>query len=272
VLLLPRRALRTLVDVLALGGVVIFVLSTLPPSSEHLAASSSTPGKVAQVKRFLATNLPGRRSLRDGWPSNPTYQTEALARKQLEYSSTLICPTCNASKLGDFASSPYFSSIPLLSREEARQALNDLESHSRIKRYLIHHIPLAATISKAWMWDKSQNLMLNSYLSSPDNLLAYNFDGLELDRPTSYIYTRTGGKKLDLEKRLQYFGMHHETIHNFTQKVQDHDYFDGGRYEDRQLVYIVVRDESQLDPGIEEFFEGGSIREARQYACVLVHS
>ena len=122
------------------------------------------------------------------------------------------------------------------------------------------------------MWDKSQNLMLNSYLSSPDNLLAYNFDGLELDRPTSYIYTRTGGKKLDLEKRLQYFGMHHETVHNFTQKVQDYGYYDGARHGDRQLVYIVVRDESQLDPGIEEFFEQGSIREAEPHTSMLTHS
>ena len=252
---LPRRALRTILDVAVLGGLVLLILSTLLYGRQRDRRAQASPGNSAEgssvekVKQlFRSTRLPRRKSqTRDG--------------QQLMH-PTLICPTCDPARSGDFAASSYFSSVPLTSRDEARQALGNPEAHSKVKRYLVHHIPLAAAISKAWMSDKSQNMTLNSYLSAPDNLVSYNFRGLQLDRPTTYIYTRTGGRKLDVEKRLEYFAMLHETVRKFTQKTQRDGYSDGTSHRERQLVHIVVRDESQLDPAVQQLFEKSSIREA----------
>ena len=126
------------------------------------------------------------------------------------------------------------------------------------------------------MRDSAQNAMLNSFLAAPDMLLSYNFTGLSLDKPTAYIYTRTGGKKLDNGRRLAYFQMHHDTIHAFQDKVAREGYADGTRAEDRQLLYIVVRDDSEIDAEVDAFFRARSIREldsqatARQYAVAAV--
>lgn len=175
-----------------------------------------------------------------------------------------ICSGCNASVKGDFATSPSFSAVPLLDRAAARSVFKEPGQNAGkalLKRYLVHHIPLAATISKAWMDSNQQNVMLNSYLSAPDSLLSYNLDGLRLDVPTAYIYTRTGGTKLGNERRLQYFQMHHDTVRAFKEKVKKDGYMDGARFEDRQLLYIIVRDESHIDPEIDAFFKARSIRE-----------
>lgn len=263
---LPRRTLRTLLDLLALAGITLFVVSTRHNDGEQ-SASSAVNSSVLKVKQILATSLVGR-SIRNAFPSRPTdAASESTSTEQLVFHPSLICPTCISSALGEFAASPYFSSVPLVTSEEARALLNDVEAQSLLKRYLVHHIPLAATISKAWMWDKSQNIMLNSYLSSPDRLVSFDFKGLDLDKPTAYIYTRTGGKKLDVEKRLEYFRMHHEMVHDFQDIVKQRGYTDGAAFNERQLIYLVVRDESQLDPSIEEFFREGSIRETFA-ACI----
>ena len=174
-----------------------------------------------------------------------------------------ICPSCNASVRGDFANSKSFVTVPLLERHDARAVFLEPGQTARratLKRFLIHHIPLAASISGAWLSASAQNVMLNSYFAAPDALLSYNFDGLSLDLPTAYIYTRTGGKKLDSERRLAFFGMHHDTIRAFRDKVEREGYHDGAQAQDRQLLYIIVRDESQIDPELDAFFREAGIR------------
>lgn len=179
-------------------------------------------------------------------------------------SGTQICAGCNHSNPGGFVMSPSFSAIPLLDREAARS----LFQHSRqqaggalLKRFLVQNIPLAATFSKAWMSSEQQNIMLNSYLTAPDQLLSYSFVGLQLDRPTAYLYTRTRGGEPYSAAQLAYFQAHHDTIKQHMVNVERDGYTDGSKADERQLLYIIVRDDSRLDSKVESFFKQRNIRE-----------
>lgn len=250
------------------------------PRSNHHALRVSLEGIVMAVILFLFLEVlfHGPQTARD-WTSldfsamlgssTPEYSSNEDATAHLHrllaqtaLDETGICSDCNATISGDFATSASFSNIPLLDRAAARAVFmqpGQNAGKALLKRYLIHHVPLAATVSGIWINSTQQSPLLSNYLSAPDNLLSYNLEGLRLDLPTAYIYTRTGGTRFGNKRRLEYLQMHHDTIHTFEEKVKTDGYMDGVRFEDRQLLHIVVRDESTIDPEIEDFFRSRSI-------------
>ena len=265
-----RDACRISVEGFALAVLLFFVLEllfggTVLSSREALhdgsssISGSATSGSLSHIQHMLAEA--GRLAVAQ---SRATLMGSSADIAATEYLDAFdICPSCNASVRGSFATSKSFVTVPLLERQDARtvfQEVGQVAGRATLKRFLIHHIPLAASISGAWLLPSQQNIMLNSYFAAPDALLSYNFDGLSLDVPTAYIYTRTGGKKLDSERRLAFFQMHHDTIRAFQDKIEREGYHNGARAQDRQLLYIIVRDESQIDPELDAFFRKAGLR------------
>lgn len=261
-----RDACRISVQGFALAVLLFFLLELLfglfsrealhdgRGSSSNIGAS----GSLSHIQHMLAGA--GRLAVAQSRAILTASSADTTATAYLD--AVDICPSCNASVRGDFANSKSFVTVPLLERRDARAVFQEpgqTAGRATLKRFLIHHIPLAASISGAWMSPSQQNIMLNTYFAAPDVLLSYNFDGLSLDLPTAYIYTRTGGKKLDGERRLAFFGMHHDTIRAFFDKVEREGYHDGAQAQDRQLLYIIVRDESQIDPELDAFFRKAGI-------------
>lgn len=294
-----RKATRISVEGFAMAVLFFLLFESFYPRPEVALKSSGTwatrtendaehriaVGTLAHLHHLLAHA--GHRALTTPLARLAGATSPLVLSSVYDSESGTICTTCNASSPGDFASSPYFTGAPLLERAEARTVFaqpGQAGGKALLRRFLVHHIPFAAAVSKAWMRDSAQNAMLNSFLAAPDMLLSYNFTGLSLDKPTAYIYTRTGGKKLDNGRRLAYFQMHHDTIHAFQDKIAREGYADGTQAKDRQLLYIVVRDDSEIDTEVDAFFRARSIRELdsqatpRQYAVadvclsVLEHS
>ena len=263
-----RESCRISVEGFALAVLLFFLLellwggTVLSGSREALrddSNSTSGEGTLAHIHHILAEA--GRLAVAQ---SRATLTGTFPHTAPIDYLDAFdICPSCNASIRGDFAESPSFFTVPLLEHDAMRAVFvlpGQTAGRAILKRFLIHHIPLAASISGAWLSASAQNVMLNSYFAAPDALLSYNFDGLRLDVPTAYVYTRTGGKKLDSERRLAFFQMHHDTIRAFQDKIEREGYHNGARAQDRQLLYIIVRDESQIDPELDAFFRKAGLR------------
>jgi hypothetical protein len=115
---------------------------------------------------------------------------------------------------------------------------------------------------KIWLsWETCGKLLVN-YFTHPDSLLAYSVEGLRLDVPTLYMYTRSGpgGKLADPKLRIEYFSRHVDTVREFDELVAKRGYHDGVTATDRQLIWIVVEDNAQIEPQLAEYLKNTSIR------------
>lgn len=115
---------------------------------------------------------------------------------------------------------------------------------------------------KIWLsWETAGKLLVN-YFTNPDSLLAYSFKGLRLDTPTLYMYTRTGpgGKLANVEKRIKYFSRHVDTVRAYDDLIAEKGFLDGALPQDRQLIWIVVEDNAQIDSELAAYLKNTSIR------------
>lgn len=175
---------------------------------------------------------------------------------------TSICPSCNQTveTVGLYAASEDFGKVPLASREEVR---NVHSSQAIKKRYLLHHIVLKSVLEKTWMSFESTTGIFNNYFSTPDKLLALSFEGLDLDKPTTYMYTRTGpgGKLHDVTNRVHHLSRHGDTLQHFQELVEIEGYFDGHPKSSRQIIWIVIEDDARIDSHVAAYLESTGQRE-----------
>lgn len=166
-----------------------------------------------------------------------------------------LCPDCDCKKAGSFAASRA-ALTPLVSREELRGWVERTGSfhNPKILKYLLHHILLLPTLEGLFTPEDSIAWLLTAHMTCPDTLISYDFKGLELDKPTSYVYTRTGpgGKLSEWEKRSVYMERHVQMFKDYQDRIDSKGFMDGTRADDRQLLWLVIEDEAMMEPHLEE--------------------
>lgn len=181
-----------------------------------------------------------------------------------------LCPSCNstsnATETGIYATADDFSKVPLSSQAEIRSNYASLAAK---KRYLLHHIVLKSIMDKTWMNAEATADLFKNYFTRPDDLISLSFEGLDLDKPTTYMYTRTGpgGKLHDITKRVHHLSRHGDTLQDFQTLVEEKGYLDGKPKDSRQVLWIVIEDEGIIDPRVSEYLESIGQRES-QYSNV----
>lgn len=87
----------------------------------------------------------------------------------------------------------------------------------------------------------------------PSSALHWDLSRLEPHKPTSYLFTKTyPGSKTGAE-RAKYLDRHARTVHKFWSKMDKTwkgKYEDGTPARDRQIVWIIVEDDSNIDPKV----------------------
>lgn len=183
------------------------------------------------------------------------------AKEDPAFTSSL-CPSCEnqTCTVGLYATSEDFEHVPLATRDGVR---NPKATVAIKKRYLLHHLVLKAIFERTWMNDESTSAIFRNYFSAPDSLLSLSFEGLDLDKPTTYMYTRTGpgGKLHDIKKRVRNIRRQGETIQKFQDLVEHEGYFDGQPKSARQIIYIVIEDDSKIDESVKEYLDSMGQRE-----------
>ena len=202
-----------------------------------------------------------------------TYENEDLAPSglslaELEEKMILsegpvrLCPECKCDKAGSYAESSSFT-VPIPTLEKLRSLVKTSRSFNdrSLLRYLLHHIQLQSTLDGLYVPDEAISWLLTNHFTCPDNLIAFNFDGLKLDKPTSYIYTRTGpgGKLAKWEDRGRYMKRHVGVIKDYQDLVSAKGFWDGVKGDDRQLLWLVVEDEANLEPQMEVLLRDSGI-------------
>lgn len=177
-----------------------------------------------------------------------------------------LCPDCDCTTPGAYANSPaFFTPVPTL--EALRKQISKNEGTNwnspGMLRYLLHKIQLHSVLEGLFLTDEAVAWLLTNQFTCPDMLISYNFTGLAMDKPTSYIYTRTGpgGKLAKWTDRAMYMERHVGVIHEYEKLVKEEGFLDGAKDKDRQLLWLVVEDESQMEPGMEELLRASGIRE-----------
>jgi uncharacterized membrane protein len=176
-----------------------------------------------------------------------------------------LCPDCDCTSPGAYANSPaFFTPIPALDtlRTQISKKSGTNWNSPGMLRYLLHKIQLHSLLEGLFLTDEAVAWLLTNQFTCPDMLISYNFTGLVLDRPTSYIYTRTGpgGKLAKWADRAMYMERHVGVIHEYEDLVKKEGFLDGAKDDDRQLLWLVVEDESQMEPGMEELLRASGIR------------
>ncbi|KAK9895947.1 glycosyltransferase family 43 protein [Cystobasidium minutum MCA 4210] len=175
-----------------------------------------------------------------------------------------LCPDCDCTTPGAYANSPaFFTPIPKLETLRKQISKNDGTNWNSpgMLRYLLHKIQLHSVLEGLFLTDEAVAWLLTNQFTCPDMLISYNFTGLAMDKPTSYIYTRTGpgGKLAKWTDRAMYMERHVGVIHEYEDLVKEEGFLDGAKASDRQLLWLVVEDESQMEPGMEELLRASGI-------------
>ena len=169
-----------------------------------------------------------------------------------------ICPECNCTISGSFLLSPQWSQ-PIPTYEKVR---SPRASKAAIKRYLINEISNYLWLHPHFLPEKALAPLFSQYFTCPDRLFSLNIDGLQCDKPTLYMYTRTGdgGRLKANEKRMKYFKRHAETITEYNALVEAEGFRDGLKAKDRQLIWIIIEDGDQINGTLDEIMRISGIR------------
>ena len=174
-----------------------------------------------------------------------------------------LCPDCDCLVAGAYAADPAFA-VPVTRLDPLRERIKTTNSfHTRsVLRYLLHHIPLSSSIDGIFLKDTTIATLLTQQFTCPDSLISFNFTGLVLDRPTQYVYTRTGpaGRLKTWAQREPYMQRHVDTLHKFQELVEAEGYEHGVPADARQLMWVLVEDDSGTEPGLERLLRDSGIR------------
>ena len=173
-------------------------------------------------------------------------------------SSAVICPTCDCSVKGSYSDSLEYTK-PLPSVKAARSLLHT--SPRQVKRFLQHHIQLYSWTRPMHISDQVAAKLMQKWLACPDAMMALNFRGLDLNKPTLYAYTRTGsrGRLTADNRRLRYLQRHADTFRAFQELVQIESYYDGEHYSKRQYIWIIIEDATTVSAAIAELLEDSGL-------------
>lgn len=286
---MSSRTPSRLLAVLALVGTyLIFQLLFNPDkhaSPEEVADDGSYANFLSQKARSLASSLDfskhihGRlaaveeRSLEEQQailarpaatpPTEEELSARANVRIHAPHEAVRLCPDCDCLVAGAYASSPAFA-VPVAKLDLLRERIRSSGSfHTRsVLRYLMHHIPLSSSLDGLFLKDSTIADSLILQFTCPDSLISFNFTGLALDKPTQYLYTRTGpaGRLKTWEQRRPYMDRQVNTLHDFQKLVQADGYEGGVPADARQLMWIVVEDDVSMEPGLERLLRESGIR------------
>lgn len=176
-----------------------------------------------------------------------------------------ICPSCNCSDFGSYALSSKHGNLPSLDRIYSGKS-----TPSEMAQYLATNIYMRSQADPTPMGDDIRAQMLSHFLTCPDKLFSYSFDGIQLRRPTSYIFTRVGGgdRLGTTQLRLKYLQRHADTMKEYNSMVEKEGFMDGLAAKDRQLLWIVVEDDEGIDTKTAKWLANSGIRKlqfVRQY-------
>ena len=229
---------------------------SLVPSYVYPLFRGKTILLLASLALFLlATEL----TLKDYVYTYPLFQSvDALAATELSsLHSRSICPTCNSSEVGSFAKSSTAHPMPSLERLQSGKA-----TEAEIARYIATNIYMRGQEDPTPMDDVARFKMLSTFLTNPDLLFSYSFEGIKMRRPTSYIFTRVGGgdRLGTSELRLKYLQRHADTIDEYHELVEREGFSYGVGTDDRQLLWIIVEDDAQIDQNTANWLASTGLR------------
>lgn len=188
----------------------------------------------------------------------------AGARVHLTGEAVRLCPACNCSQEGAYVRDQSFA-VPVPTVEDLRSRIEETGSFGTVStlRYLLHEIPLASALHGLWLTGNVSTGLLQQQFNCPDSIISYNFTQLALDKPTQYVYTRTGpsGRLKTWADRRQYMQRHVEMLRSFKESVDTEGYEGGVPSGDRQQLWIVVEDSATIEPGLEELLRNSGLRE-----------
>lgn len=185
-----------------------------------------------------------------------------------------ICPECNCSIPGFYSLSPRFSTpLPSLSdirginRKNGIQTTPPLHKITKrtLKKYLISEIQHYMWLHPIFTPPTALSPLFQTFFTCPDQLLRLNFNGLQFDKPTIYMYTRTGdgGRLKANERRLRYFQRHIDTLREYNlleeQRLLDADTYKDSE-EQRQLIWIIVEDAEHLNEQVDALLNSTGLR------------
>ena len=171
-----------------------------------------------------------------------------------------ICPDCNCTVPGSYLLSPQWSK-PLPTLAEAR---SPRASEATIKRYLIKEISNYLWLHPHFLPEKALAPLFSQFFNCPDSLLSFNFESLQYDKPTLFMYTRTGngGRLKANERRMNYFRKHIETIRAYNELVEAEGFRDGLQAKDRQFIWIIIEDAEFINDTLDGIMKRSGIRMA----------
>lgn len=199
-------------------------------------------------------------------PSEEELQRTANRRVHEPHEPVRLCPECDCLVAGSYAASPSFA-VPVPKLEPLRDQILSTRGAAfntrSVLRYLLHHIPLSSTLDGLFMKDSAISMLLTQQFTCPDALIAHNFTGLSLDKPTLWVYTRTGpaGRLRTWDKREPYMQRHVETIKQYNLLIEREGHLDGSKAQDKQLMWVLVEDDAGTEPGLETLLRESGIRE-----------
>jgi len=173
------------------------------------------------------------------------------------YSGDLICPTCNCSEPGGYA-----TKLLQLNTVTSDDFLNGAYSTHRLHRYIHGNLFALSQHDPADFPSSAREEQLSSHVSCPDTLFSAALAGLQPNLPTAYVFTRVaavGGKLGAIDTRLFFLARHVRIFRAHKRNIHEQGFLDGARASDRQLLWIVAEDGRQNDPRTAQFLKESGI-------------
>lgn len=192
------------------------------------------------------------------------------AAKQANEDTWRICPECSAQRVGGYLSSDHAR----LKKPSAKRLRSGRATKAELASFLLQDIVLASNLELPLLdWDlykpetqfmqpEARTKLFHNYLTDPDSLLSFSFAGLRPSLPTLYMFTRTADHgRLSGTTRYKYMRRHVETVKAYQELVREEGYAEASQWrgKDRQLLWIVVEDESELDLGMKQVLQDSGI-------------
>ena len=192
------------------------------------------------------------------------------ANKFAEEDSWRICPECSQGNLGGYITSDHarlrkptqkrLRSGKATKAEVATVLLQDIALASNLEIPVLDWTPSAP--ETAFMQPQPRVELFQNYLTNPDEMLSFSFAGLKPSLPTLYMFTRTADHgRLAGETRYRYMRRHVEAVKAYQALVakEGHTKASEFRGKHRQLLWLVIEDESKLDEGLTQVLKESGI-------------
>ena len=198
--------------------------------------------------------------------SLPAFSTS----KQAEEDSWRICPECSQSRPGGYMASEHAR----LKRPTEKELRSGKATKAEVASFILQDIVLASNLEipkldwtpafpeTAFLQPEQRTKLFHNYMTDPDSLLSFSFSGLRPDLPTLYMFTRTADHgRLSGTTRYKYMQRHVAAVKAYQELVEREGYTEASQFrgKDRQLLWIVVEDETRLDDGLLQVLKESEI-------------